>query len=218
MLEDVVDTTLCVHDINTLDLHIPTTNVSQGSVVDGAVLGEVDLLASEHGIALLLNTSLLSKLDEKVEGLICEEVLGEVEEDLGADTARVEGAGESVETLRVRSKGFLENEGLANAVAVRLEVRPGGESVCGGHFVDVRIKKRYIEGKRGEKKKKKRGNEVVLYFASGQDLIPKLFHEWRGKEQSTGGVGASSHQMEASSQVKSSVDAVMIRSIFSVLL
>ncbi|KAI6752010.1 hypothetical protein HG531_006706 [Fusarium graminearum] len=123
VLEDIVDAALCVHDINTLNLHVPTTNVSQGSVVDGAVLGEVDLLASKHGIALLLDTSLLGELDEEVEGLIVEEVLGKVEEDLGADTTRGKGAGKLVEALRVRSKGFLEDEGLANAVAVRLELK-----------------------------------------------------------------------------------------------
>jgi len=134
VLKNIIDTTLSVHDINTINLHIPTTNVSESSVVNGAVLGKVDLLASKHGIALLFDASLLSKLDEEIEGLIGEEVFGEIEKDLGADTARLESASKSVETLRVRSKSFLEDEGLADAVAVRLEVRPGGEGVCGGHF------------------------------------------------------------------------------------
>lgn len=134
VLKNLIDTTLCVHDINTINLHIPTANISQSSVVHGATLGEVDLLASKHGIALLLNASLLGELDEEIEGLICEEVLGEVEEDLGGYTVGGEGSGEAVESLGVGSECLLEYEGLAYAVAMGLEVRPSGESVCGGHI------------------------------------------------------------------------------------
>jgi hypothetical protein len=58
--------------------------------------------------------------------------------------------------------------------------------------------------------KKKRGweeegNEVVLYFASDQDLIPKLFHEWRGRKHGRGG-----GIIPPNGSFKS-IDAVMIR-------
>lgn len=122
VLQDTVDTALTVHDIDAINLHIPTANVPQGSVVDGTALGEVDLLAGKHGVPLLLDAGLLGELDEEVEGLIGEEVLGEVEEDVGADALGGKGAGESVESVGVRGKGFLEDEALADAVAVSLEL------------------------------------------------------------------------------------------------
>ena len=79
VLQDVVDTALGGHDILTVDLHVPATDIAQGGMVNGAVLGEVDLLAGEHSIALLLKAGLLSQLDEKVDGLLGDEVLAEVE-------------------------------------------------------------------------------------------------------------------------------------------
>jgi len=46
---------------------------------------------------------------------------------------------------------------------------------------------RYIEGKVKKKRGwEEEGNEVVLYFGSDQDLIPKLFHEWRGRKARAG--------------------------------
>ena len=107
VVENIIDTTLSVHDINTFNLHIPTTNISESSVVNGAVLGKVDLFASKHGIALLLDASLLGELDEEIEGLICEEVLGEVEEDLGGHAVGGEGSGEAVESLGVGGECLL---------------------------------------------------------------------------------------------------------------
>jgi hypothetical protein len=69
-------------------------------MVDCAVLGEVDLLTSEHVIAELLNAGLLGKLDEKLHCLLSDEVLGEVEQDLGALGIVLEGVAELLEALR----------------------------------------------------------------------------------------------------------------------
>jgi hypothetical protein len=70
-------------------------------VVDGASLCEVDLLALEHVIAKLLNLCLLGKLDKQGEGLLGDEVLGEVEEDLVAISLVLEGVAELAEALGV---------------------------------------------------------------------------------------------------------------------
>lgn len=134
VLKNVVDAARGVHDVDVIDLHVPAANVSQSSVVDGAVLGKVDLLAGKHVIPLLLNASLLGELDEEVKSLISEEVLAKVEENIGADALSLEGAGESIETIRVRGESLLQNKRFADIVAVSLELRPGGESVGGGHF------------------------------------------------------------------------------------
>ena len=134
VVQDLVDATRAVHDILTLDLHVPSAHVSQSSVEDGTVLGEVDLVSAEHGITLALDAGLLGQLDEEVQGLICEEVLAEVEEDVGGGVgAGGEGAGEAGESVGVGGEGLLEDEALADTVAVGLELRPSGKSVCGSH-------------------------------------------------------------------------------------
>lgn len=142
--EDLVDTALGPHDINAVDLHVPRlaleTDVPQGSMVNGTVLGEVDLVAVEHGVTLLLDTSLRSQLGKEVQGVIGQKVLGEVENDVcglaggGNRAGQGECAGELLEALGVCSKGLLEHEGLAYRVSVLLELTPGGEAACLGHF------------------------------------------------------------------------------------
>ena len=92
---DLLDYALAV------DLHGLVGGVAQGHVVDGASLCEVDLLALEHVIAKLLNLCLLGKLDKQGEGLLGDEVLGEVEEDLVAISLVLEGVAELVEALGV---------------------------------------------------------------------------------------------------------------------
>lgn len=134
MVEDGVDTAVVVHDVDTVDLHVPAADVAEGSVVDGALLGEVDLLAGEHGIALLLEAGLLGQLDEEVEGLIGQEVLGEVEEDVGAGGVVLEGTAELGEAVGVVGEGLLQDEVLADVVAVSLELGPRGKARSLRHF------------------------------------------------------------------------------------
>ncbi|GKT93537.1 hypothetical protein Ct61P_11387 [Colletotrichum tofieldiae] len=105
-----------------------------GGVVDGALLGEVDLLAGEHGVALLLDAGLLGELNEEAEGLIGQEVLGEVEEDIGARGRVLEGVGELGEAVRVVGEGLLEDKVLADIVAVSLELGPRGKAGSLRHF------------------------------------------------------------------------------------
>ncbi|KAL2273297.1 hypothetical protein FJTKL_04809 [Diaporthe vaccinii] len=141
--QDVVDATLGSHDIHAIDFQIPRlaleTNVPQSSMVYGTVLGEVDLLAIEHGVTLLLNAGLGGQLGQEIQGVIGQEVLGEVEDNVcgvagGGDRAgQGEGAGELFEALGVRSEGLLEHEGLAYCVAVLLELTPRGKAACLGH-------------------------------------------------------------------------------------
>ena len=92
---DLLDHALAV------DLHGLVGGVAQGHVVDGASLCEVDLLALEHVIAKLLNLCLLGKLDKQGEGLLGDEVLGEIEEDLIAISLVLEGVAELGEALGV---------------------------------------------------------------------------------------------------------------------
>jgi hypothetical protein len=76
--------------------------VAKSDVVDGAVFCEVDLLTSEHIIAELLETGLLGELDEKLHRLLGDEVLREVEEDLGILGIVLEDVAELLEALQDR--------------------------------------------------------------------------------------------------------------------
>lgn len=138
VVQNSVDTVGAAHDILTINLHFHAANIAQGSVVDSTVLSEVDLVATEHGIALALNTSLLGELDKQLEGLVGQEVLAEVEEDIIAGAGGSEGASEAVEAVWVGSEGLLEDEALADVVAVSIELGPGGESVGGSHFEQLK--------------------------------------------------------------------------------
>lgn len=148
VVQNGVDTVGAAHNILAIDLHLPAANIAQGSVVDSTVLSEVDLVAAEHGIALALNASLFGELDQQLERLVGQEVLAEVEEDIIAGAGGSEGASETVEAVWVGSESLLENEALADAVAVSSEFGPGGESVGGGHF--EQLKDMEVEGIRIE--------------------------------------------------------------------
>ena len=91
---DALDNALAV------DLHLLVGGVAESNVVDGAVLCEVDLLTGEHVIAELLETSLLGKLDEELHRLLGDEVLREVEEDLGTLGIVLEDVAELLEALQ----------------------------------------------------------------------------------------------------------------------
>ena len=53
------------HDILAVDQHRLAGEIAQGGMQDGALLGDVDLLASEHGRALGLDSAGLGELDER---------------------------------------------------------------------------------------------------------------------------------------------------------
>lgn len=134
VVKDFVDTAGVVHDILAVDLHLPAADISQGGVVDGTVLCEVDSLASEEGITLLLEASLLGQLDQQVNGLGGDQVLAEVEEDIGLGRRVLEGLGELGEALGVLGKGLLQDESLTDRLEVALEVLPGREGSWLRHF------------------------------------------------------------------------------------
>ncbi len=72
MLEHVGDLVCsCLGDV-------PAAEVTQGDVEDGAVLGGVDVLAAEHGVAELLDACLLRERQEGLEDLLVDQVLGVV--------------------------------------------------------------------------------------------------------------------------------------------
>jgi hypothetical protein len=73
-------------------------------VVDGTALCEVDLLALEHVVAELLDLCLLGKLDKEGEGLLSDEVLGEIEDNVVAIGLVAEDMAELVEALGVWRK------------------------------------------------------------------------------------------------------------------
>jgi len=77
VVEHLVD---ALDDALAIDLHWLIGCVAEGDMVDGALLSEVDLLTSEHVIAELLEASLLCELDEELQCLLGDKVLGEVEQ------------------------------------------------------------------------------------------------------------------------------------------
>ena len=77
-VEDLVhvgDDVLAVND----ELPLLACRAAQRGVQDGTVLGGVDVLAGEHGIAALLKLHLAGKIAQQLDGLIGHQVLGQVE-------------------------------------------------------------------------------------------------------------------------------------------
>lgn len=101
MVENRVD---ILDDALAIDLHLLVGGVAKGDMVDGAVLSEVYLLTSEHVIAELLEASLFRELNEKLQCLLGDEVLGKVEQDLGVLGIVLEGTAELLESLRCFSE------------------------------------------------------------------------------------------------------------------
>ncbi|EPE06598.1 hypothetical protein F503_02726 [Ophiostoma piceae UAMH 11346] len=143
VLEHVVDAAGDGGDLDAVDLHGPGlgADIAQSGVVDGTVLGKVDLLAGEHALALLGDLGLGGELGEQRNSLLGQEVLAEVEQDVGLDAiagnvgGQLEDARELVKALGVLGKGVLEDKGLANGVAVLLELSPGGQRAGLRHCV-----------------------------------------------------------------------------------
>ena len=74
-LVHVGDDVLVVDD----ELALLACRAAQRGVQDGAVLGGVDVLAGEHGVAALLELHLAGKIAQQLDGLISHQVLGQVE-------------------------------------------------------------------------------------------------------------------------------------------
>lgn len=72
VVENLVD---ALNDAHTVNLHGLVRGITEGNMVDGTVLSEVDLLAGEHVIAKLLEASLFSKLDQELDGFLSDKVL-----------------------------------------------------------------------------------------------------------------------------------------------
>ena len=99
---------------------------AEGDVEDGAVLGDVDLLAGEHGLDAGFETRLLGELGEELEGLVGDAVLGVVEEDateLGGVAGSASGiVGEELAELLGLEGGVVVGEGLpGGALAERCD-------------------------------------------------------------------------------------------------
>jgi hypothetical protein len=107
-----------------VDLEL-ATDVAEGDVKDGTVLGGVDVLASEHVIASGLEVGLFGEVEESGEDLVVDEVLGEVDEEVDVLVGRVVGAGELVEAFGVLREEVLEDELRVLVVVELLELGPG---------------------------------------------------------------------------------------------
>ena len=96
-------------------------------MVDSSVLCEIDLVTSEHLISSLLQSRFLSQVDQKAESVIGQEVLGEVEEDLRAIGAVLEGSSKLLEALRVFLEVFLQHDVTTSLIVMLYKSLPGLE-------------------------------------------------------------------------------------------
>ena len=123
-LENLVD---FGHDIHPVNLDHLSLRGAESDVQDGTVLGDIDLLALEHPVAMLLKADFPGQLNEVLQGRVIDAVFGVVE---------VEAAGLGGETLatgRVRGEEILDRD-LGDARAVRAKGVPGRElGGVGGH-------------------------------------------------------------------------------------
>ena len=71
------------HDILAVDDDGGAARRAQGDVKHRALLGDVDLLAAEHGVDALAQARLLGELEQQRQGLVGDAVLGIVEIDSG---------------------------------------------------------------------------------------------------------------------------------------
>ncbi len=91
-----------------------------------AVLGDVDLLPGKHLVTVRLEADFLGKLEQALEGLVVDPVLGVVE----VEAARLRS--QALTALRIGGEEILER-GLGDLVAVGGEGFPGGELGRVGH-------------------------------------------------------------------------------------
>ena len=69
------------HDVLAIDDDGCSSRRAQRHVQDGAVLGDVDLLAAEHGVDPRAQAGFLRQLQEQLEGFVGDAILRVVEED-----------------------------------------------------------------------------------------------------------------------------------------
>ena len=69
------------HDVFAVDQDRLTSRSAQGHVQDGAVLGDVDLLAAKHGVDASFQARFLGQLQQQAERLVGDAVLGVIEEE-----------------------------------------------------------------------------------------------------------------------------------------
>lgn len=120
-------------------------DVAEGDVEDGAVLGEVNVFAREHLGAHFLDAGFLGEVDEVLEGILGDDVLGEVEEDGRLCGRALEVARELLEARGVLRKEVLYVDLVGLLVMVGLESLPCAELVCEDHCWNV--KRRVLGGK-----------------------------------------------------------------------
>jgi hypothetical protein len=75
------------HDVDSVDDQRGLSGHAQGDVQYGAILRDVDVLASEHAIAALAQSRLVRQIDEQTNGLVGDALLRIVQVeslDLGA--------------------------------------------------------------------------------------------------------------------------------------
>lgn len=111
-------------DTLAIDLHGLVGDIAERGVVDGTVLGEVDVLTLEHIIAQLFQVGFLGQLDKQSKGLFGKEVFGEVEKDVRVVDVVVESATELLEALRILLEIILQDNVATQGVMVVLESLP----------------------------------------------------------------------------------------------
>ena len=121
MLQDLVD---ILDDTLPINLHRLIGHVTQSNMIHGSFLREVDLLSCKHFISQLLHASFFCQLDEQREGVFSDEVLGEVEEDLGFVGCVLEGSGELLKAVRVLFEEFFQDNVAAQGGVMLLELLP----------------------------------------------------------------------------------------------
>jgi hypothetical protein len=67
------------HDILTIDNDMRVARGAQGDMQHGAIFGHVDLVAAKHRVDTLAQVALLSQLQQQLQRLICDSMLGIVE-------------------------------------------------------------------------------------------------------------------------------------------
>ena len=119
-VEDLVhvgDDVLAVDD----ELALLACRAAQRGVQDGAVLGGVDVLAGEHGVAALLELHLAGKIAQQLDGLIGHKVLGQIEVQVTSVKAQL------VHALGIGGEPGLEVDTFGlELLLMSLERLPGG--------------------------------------------------------------------------------------------
>ena len=119
-VEDLVhvgDDILAVND----ELALLACRTAKRGVQDGAVLGGVDVLAGEHGVAALLELHLAGKIAQQLDGLIGHQVLGQIEVQVTSVKAQL------VHTLGIGGEPGLEVDAFSlELLLMSLERLPSG--------------------------------------------------------------------------------------------